>query len=54
MFETGGTPFFVVTLLQALTRASTMREDVLTWPLPGKTIDGPLPISVPDLWMPAS
>ncbi len=49
MFETGGTPFFVVTLLQALARASTMREDVLTWPRPGKTIDGPLPISVPDL-----
>ena len=49
MFETGGTPFFVVTLLQALSRAATMREDVLTWPQPGKTIDGPLPITVPDL-----
>lgn len=49
MFETGGSPFFAVTLLQALSRASTMREDVLMWPRPGSTIDGPLPISMPDL-----
>jgi len=49
MFETGGNPFFTVTLLQALARASTMREDVLVWPRPGITIDGPLPISMPDL-----
>jgi DNA-binding SARP family transcriptional activator len=48
-FESGGSPFLVVTLLQALTRASTMREDVLAWPRRGETIDSPLPISVPDL-----
>ena len=48
-FETGGIPFLAVTLLQALQRASTMRADVLAWPRPGQTIDGPLPISVPDL-----
>ena len=48
-FESAGSPFLVVTLLQALTRASTMREDVLAWPRPGETIDSPLPISVPDL-----
>jgi DNA-binding SARP family transcriptional activator len=48
-FETGGIPFLAVTLLQALQRASTMRADVLMWPRPGQTIDGPLPISVPDL-----
>jgi hypothetical protein len=48
-FETGGIPFLAVTLLQALQRASTMRADVLVWPRPGQTIDGPLPISVPDL-----
>jgi DNA-binding SARP family transcriptional activator len=48
-FETGGSPFLVVTLLQALARASTMRGDVLEWPRRGSTIDSPLPISVPDL-----
>ena len=48
-FETGGNPFLVVTLLQALARASTMRADVLEWPRRGSTIDSPLPISVPDL-----
>jgi DNA-binding SARP family transcriptional activator len=48
-FETGGSPFLVVTLLQALARASTMRGDVLGWPQRGSTIDSPLPISVPDL-----
>ena len=49
MFETGGSAFLAVTLLRALARASTMREDVLAWPRPGATIDSPLPISVPDL-----
>ncbi len=49
MFETGGSAFLAVTLLRALARASTMREDVLAWPPPGATIDSPLPISVPDL-----
>jgi DNA-binding SARP family transcriptional activator len=49
MFETGGSPFLAVTLLQALARASTIREDVLAWPRRGSTIDSPLPISVPDL-----
>jgi DNA-binding SARP family transcriptional activator len=49
MFETGGNAFLAVTLLRALARASTMREDVLAWPRPGATIDSPLPISVPDL-----
>jgi DNA-binding SARP family transcriptional activator len=49
MFETGGSAFLAVTLLQALARASTIREDILAWPRPGATIDSPLPISVPDL-----
>jgi DNA-binding SARP family transcriptional activator len=48
-FESGGSPFLVVTLLQALARASTMREDVLAWPRRGYTTLDPLPISVPDL-----
>ena len=48
-FETGGIPFLAVTLLHALQRASTMRADLLVWPPPGRTIDSPLPISVPDL-----
>jgi DNA-binding SARP family transcriptional activator len=49
MFETAGSPFLAVTLLQALARASTMRSDVLAWPRRGSTLDSPLPISVPDL-----
>jgi DNA-binding SARP family transcriptional activator len=49
MFETAGSPFLAVTLLQALARASTMRSDVLAWPSRGSTIESPLPISVPDL-----
>jgi len=48
-FEAGGIPFLAVTLLHALQRASTMRADLLVWPPPGRTIDSPLPISVPDL-----
>lgn len=49
MFESGGSPFLAVTLLQALARASSIREDVLAWPRRGSTIDSPLPISLPDL-----
>jgi DNA-binding SARP family transcriptional activator len=49
MFESGGSAFLAVALLQALARASTMREDVLAWPPPGRTTEESLPISVPDL-----
>jgi len=48
-FETGGNPFLIVTMLRALEKASLLRDDVLAWPPPGATIDGPLPISIPSL-----
>jgi len=48
-FETGGSPFLIVTLLRALANASALREEALAWPPPGGTTDSPLPISVPNL-----
>jgi DNA-binding SARP family transcriptional activator len=48
-FETAGSPFFTVTLLGALMRASTLQTDMVVWPPKGGTIDAPLPISVPVL-----
>jgi DNA-binding SARP family transcriptional activator len=48
-FETRGSPFLIVTLLRALARASTLREEALAWPPPGGTTDSPLPISMPNL-----
>jgi len=47
--ETGGNPFFIVTLLEGLRRLATMREDFFAWPKQGATIDTPLPFSVPNL-----
>ncbi|MGH7615556.1 MAG: hypothetical protein ACREMW_16125, partial [Gemmatimonadales bacterium] len=48
-FETAGNPFFAVTLLSALQRATTLRPDLTTWPPPRRTLDAPLPFSVPSL-----
>jgi predicted ATPase len=48
-FETRGSPFLIVTLLRALARASTLRDEALAWPPPGGTTDSPLPISMPNL-----
>ena len=48
-FETSGNPFLIVTMLRGLEQAAVLRRDVLAWPRPGATIDGPLPISVPSL-----
>ena len=45
-WEAGGNPFFAVTLLRALARATTLREDVAAWP-PLKGTDAPRPFSVP-------
>lgn len=45
--ETGGSPFFAVTLLGALARPSNFQKDMVAWPPPGGTIDAPLPFSVP-------
>jgi DNA-binding SARP family transcriptional activator len=49
VFETGGNPFLMVTLLRGLAEASYLRRQALQWPPPGGTIDSPLPISVPSL-----
>lgn len=46
-YETGGSPFFAVTLLRALENATTMQADFVTWPPPGGTHEGPAPFSVP-------
>lgn len=48
-FETAGNPFFAVTLLGALERATALRPDLTTWPPPHGTLDAPLPFSVPSL-----
>jgi hypothetical protein len=48
-FETGGNPFFAVTLLEALRRASSLRGDLVQWPPAGSTLDVPLPFSIPSL-----
>jgi DNA-binding SARP family transcriptional activator len=48
-FETGGNPFFAVTLLRALENATTMQADFVTWPPPGATHEAPPPYSVPSL-----
>jgi len=45
--ESGGSPFFAVTLLSALARPSNFQKDMVAWPPPGETIDAPLPFSVP-------
>ncbi|HYU09143.1 MAG TPA: AAA family ATPase [Gemmatimonadales bacterium] len=45
--ETGGSPFFAVTLLGALAQPSNFQKDMVAWPPPGGTIDAPLPFSVP-------
>ncbi|HXF94944.1 MAG TPA: hypothetical protein VNI61_02460, partial [Gemmatimonadales bacterium] len=47
--ETGGNPFYAVTLLGALARAATLQEDFTTWPPARGTLDAPLPFSVPSL-----
>lgn len=46
-FETGGSPFFAVTLLKALARATRPHEDPATWPPPHGTFDASLPFSIP-------
>src|SRR5439155_1366252 len=48
-FETHGNAFLIVTLLRALTTASSLRDEALAWPPPGGTTASPLPISVPNL-----
>jgi hypothetical protein len=49
VLETGGYPFFAVTLLAALHRATTLRQDLVTWPPPQSTTDAPLPFSIPNV-----
>jgi hypothetical protein len=49
MSEAGGNPFFAVTLLEKLDRATTLRDDLLSWPPPEETLDSPLPFTIPEL-----
>lgn len=49
MFESGGNPFFAMTLLVRLQRAATLRKDLTTWPPEKETIDAPLPFSIPSV-----
>lgn len=48
-FETGGNPFFAVTLLGGLRRIAHLRTDFTTWPRPDATFDTPLPFTLPNL-----
>ena len=47
-FEAGGNPFLTVTLLRGLEHATSLRKDLEQWPVPDRTMEGPLPISMPD------
>ncbi len=47
IYESGGNPFFAVTLLGALAKPSNFQKDMAAWPPRGGTIDAPLPFSVP-------
>jgi hypothetical protein len=47
--ETGGNPFYAVTLLRGLQRLSTLRQDLVAWPRPQETFESPLPFSIPNL-----
>lgn len=48
-FETAGNPFFAVTLLNALARATTLRADLVAWPPSHAPFDSSLPFSIPSL-----
>jgi DNA-binding SARP family transcriptional activator len=48
-FETGGSPFFAVTLLGSLAKASTLQKDFVSWPPPRGTHGAPPPFSVPSV-----
>lgn len=43
VFEAQGNPFFAVTLLRDLERATTLKDDLLSWPPPRLTYESPLP-----------
>jgi len=47
--ETGGIPFYAVTLLQGLNRLVTIRTDLVAWPPPKATFEASLPFSIPAL-----
>lgn len=48
-FETAGNPLYATTLLGALERATTLRNDLAEWPPKGGTLTTPLPFSVPSV-----
>jgi predicted ATPase len=47
--DTGGNPFYAVTLLRGLQRLSTLRQDLVAWPRQQETFESPLPFSIPNL-----
>jgi DNA-binding SARP family transcriptional activator len=49
MSEAGGNPFFAVTLLEKLDKATTLKDDLMRWPPPEETLDSPLPFTIPEL-----
>jgi hypothetical protein len=48
-YESGGSPFLIVTLLHGLENAPTLKDDLLGWPKPKSTFESPLPFTIPDL-----
>lgn len=49
MVETRGSPLYAVTILACLQRATTLRQDLVSWPPPQSTTDAPLPFSIPNV-----
>lgn len=47
--ETSGNPFLTVTLLRGLADLARLHDGVVEWPQPKETLDGPLPLDVPQL-----
>jgi DNA-binding SARP family transcriptional activator len=45
--ETGGSPFWTITLLRALQASQRMRSELLAWPPHSRTFEAPLPPGVP-------
>ncbi|MEP6573924.1 MAG: AAA family ATPase [Gemmatimonadota bacterium] len=48
-FETGGSPLFLVTLLQGLLDVASLREHLVAWPRASETLETPLPMEVPGM-----
>lgn len=49
LFESGGRPLMVVTLLRGLSESESLRDRAVAWPPPNATFESPLPMAVPQL-----